>query len=361
MALWKAVGRLAHMPPLLTSSLLSPMYKPKGDPTLPTNHRPVSLTTAYRRMIAKDLNIELQRAYAPAHCQWCFRRGSNTECAIAYAVNQRRRLIPRTALLDLRKAYDLVPRHILQQMLDARLPSNLSTMLRPLLAPMTLTTLFQRTTATVRTLAGTPQSCPPSPTLFNIFMYSYLEVINTRPCVLRASSFVDDALLLAKTLANMQDGLEQLTRWAEQTYMQWAVSKSCGIRLPGRVTLAGEDLPQKEEDIYLGISLGHRSVTDSKLLSRVAAGRAMLSKLRRCIQRWKTTTQQRRRLVNTFVYSIMDYLLYMEPLTEQVARRASSLDAQCISFTMGMPVQERHQERTSFVARLLPLRDTKAN
>lgn len=356
MALWRAIGRLTHVPSLLTSSLLSPIYKRKGDPALPTNHRPVSLTTAYRRMIATALNIELEKSYKPGYGQWGFRRGSNTECAVAYVVNQRRQNLPLTALLDLRKAYDLVPRDILQQMLDSRLPSGLSTTLRPLLAPMTLRTKLQRTQSTVRTLAGTPQGCPLSPNLFNLFMDSYLESMNTAPSQLRSSAFVDDVLLIAKTIPALQDGLNRSAQWAVDMRMQWAVSKSCGIQLPEHVTLAGEELPDKREEVYLGISLNRNAVTDSKLLSRIAAGQAMLGKLRGLIKGRPTTTQLRRMLVKTFVFSITDYLLYMQPLTERVTRRAAHLDRQCTGFTLGMNIDERLQERASYLARLLPIR-----
>lgn len=216
---------------------------------------------------------------------------------MAYVVNLLRRSLPLTALLDLRKAYDLVPRDILQEMLQARLPSGLSIMLRPLLSPMRLRITFQRTLATVRTLAVTPQGCLlPSPTLVNLFIGSYLQSINTQPANLMASAFLDDMLLMGHTLSDMQHGPNRSCTWADDVRMQWAVAKSCGIQLPGRLNINGEELPHKHEEVYLGISLSREGVTNKKLLARLSAGEEMLSKLGFLVQRWRTTTQQRRML-----------------------------------------------------------------
>lgn len=49
---WRSVGRIAQMPPLLPSSVRVRIYKRKGDAALPKNHRPVSNTSDNRRLIA---------------------------------------------------------------------------------------------------------------------------------------------------------------------------------------------------------------------------------------------------------------------------------------------------------------------
>lgn len=103
LALWRAVGRISDVPPLLTSSLLSLIYNRKGDPSFPTNYRPMSLPTSYRRLIETALNLELRKAYETAHGKWGFQPGSNTECAIAYVIKQRWHSLPLKALLDVRK------------------------------------------------------------------------------------------------------------------------------------------------------------------------------------------------------------------------------------------------------------------
>lgn len=102
--LWRAVGRIAHVPTLLRSGLLSPIYKQKGDKSLPTNNRPVCLTTSYRRLISTALTQEVKKYYRHScRNQWGFQDGTNTECVIAFATNELRRRLPPAAILDLKK------------------------------------------------------------------------------------------------------------------------------------------------------------------------------------------------------------------------------------------------------------------
>lgn len=354
-ALWAAVGRLASVPPILRSTTISPIYKGSGDPSQPTNNRPVSLTTAFRRAIASAINDSLQREYTPLREQWGFITGTNTECAIAFAVSQLRHKLPRAALLDIKKAYDMVPRDILQRLADDKLPPELSIMIRPLLAPMRLQTKGQRSTHSVCTLAGVPQGCPPSPTLFNIFMDTYIKHMNTAPDRSLVTLFADDVKLLARTLANMQTALDMSTSWADEHGMEWSVQKSCIIGLRTSMKLNGQQLQQKEEDIYLGVSMGPRGVTDTKLLQRLHAATNMLATLRRVTRTWKTTLRQRRALVKTYVLSIVDYLLYLQPMTSAVKHKAEQLENQCLTYVLATRVRQHQQKRASFLARLAPI------
>lgn len=193
MSIWSAVGRLAFVPSLLRRGTLSPIYKNKGDASLPTNNRPICLISVFRKLIAAALTIEICRAYpAPDDMQWGFRKGCGTECAVAFAVNSIRRRLPLVVLLDLKKAYDMVPRVKLHQTLESRLPSNLANSVRPLLGPMLLKTRYQRNSDALVTLSGVPQGDTSSPVLFNLFMDTYLRCTNTSPTQVTALLFVDD-------------------------------------------------------------------------------------------------------------------------------------------------------------------------
>lgn len=354
-ALWTAVGRVASVPPILRSTLISPIYKGSGDPSQPTNNRPVSLTTAFRRAIATAINDKLDHAYTPLREQWGFLKGSNTECAIAFAVGQLRRKLPKAALFDIRKAYDVVPRAILQRLVDEKLPPELSLMTRPLLAPMRLQTKGQRSTHSVCTLAGVPQGCPPSPTLFNLYMDTYIEHMNKTPDRSVATLFADDVKLLASTLVHMQNALDMSSAWAHEYKMEWSVHKSCTIQLPTTMHLNGKLLKQKQEEIYLGVSLGRRGVTDTKLLDRLNAATNMLATLRRITRTWQTTLRQRRTLVKTYVISLIDYLLYLQPMTTAVKMKSTHLEKECLIYILGSRVKEHQQRRASLLARLPPL------
>lgn len=63
LALWRAVGRTAHMPALLRDGIIVPIYKQKGDPALSTNRQPVCPTSAFRRLIGTSLTHDLTQVY----------------------------------------------------------------------------------------------------------------------------------------------------------------------------------------------------------------------------------------------------------------------------------------------------------
>lgn len=355
--LWRAVGRTASIPPLLRSGLLVPIYKGKGDPEEPSNNRPVNLTPAFRRLISTALVLELQKHYKESvEHQWGFQTRTNTECAVTFAVNNLRKRLPYAVLLDLRKAFDCVPRHTLQMMVDQRLPTGLSNMFRPLLWPMRLKTKHQKASRSILTLAGVPQGDPPSPQLFNIFMDSFLTRINTSPTKGIASLFVDDVLLLARAGAEMQQLLNTSISWSDEVGMEWTIHKSCGINLPFTLSLKGDALPNRNHATYLGVSLGPHGVTDDKLRERIQAAHHKLRKLRRITGPWKTTLRQRRLFVKTFVFSLCDYLLFVQPLTQKALQDAAQLEAGCLKYILGMNLTQQQLPRATTLCKLLPIR-----
>lgn len=144
MELWNATRIIVHVPSLIRSGLLVPVYKRKGDPSLPTNHIPICLISSFRKLICTTLTLELLKVYPHSEPnQWGFQSWTNTKCAVAFAVNTLRASLPREAVLDLWKAYDFVPRQRLQTMLYDRL----SVMFRPLLRPIQLQTKQQKSSA----------------------------------------------------------------------------------------------------------------------------------------------------------------------------------------------------------------------
>lgn len=125
-------------------------------------------------------------------------------------------------------------------------------MIRPLFWPMRLRTKHQTLDTTVLTRAGMPQGDPSSPILFNLFMDSYIQRINTKPQREVVSLFVDDVLMMAKSLPGMQKVLSESEAWALSVCMQWAVEKSFGVQIPGTMILARKTLQAKPHVEYHG-------------------------------------------------------------------------------------------------------------
>lgn len=245
--LWRAVGRLSSVPPLLRSGLLVPIYKENGDPAVPQNNRPITLTHAFRILISTLLVMELRKHYRESlENKWGFQDRTNTECAIIFAVNKLRTNLRYAALLDLNKAFDCVPRHTLQKMVDKQLQIGLSNMIRPLLWPMRLKTKNQKSRNSILTLAGVPQGDHPSPQFFDIFMDSLLRLSNNHPDRALASLFVNDVLLLGRAQNQLQDLVNIAEEWADDVNMEWTITKSCGLKLPFRLSMGGHDLPDDQ-------------------------------------------------------------------------------------------------------------------
>lgn len=352
-ALWKAVGRLGSVPSLLSCGLLSPIFKNDGDPAEPSNNRPICLISVFRKVVGAALIPKVVKHYEPSRFQWGHRSKSGTECAVMFAIHQLRHGLPCAALLDLRKAYDMVPRRKLMRLIEHRLPLNLARTFSALLWPMKLRTKGQKANENLKTTAGVPQGDPTSPLLFAIFMDSYLFITNSRPESALSSLFVDDVLALARDLADLQTLLTESETWARKHDMVWSVAKSFGLDLPRPVQLDGQRLEDKIEAAYLGVTINKRNVTDTRLILRIAAAKKILHKIRRLTHNWPTTVSQRRMFIKTFVLPVCDYLLCVHPLTSEVRDRADELDRFCINYTLRSTVRPTQKVRGLCLARLM--------
>lgn len=99
--------------------MFAPVHK-KGDLDVPANYRPINLLSVLRRIIPRALPVQVEKEYAPYRNQWGFRKGSNTETAVPYAVNNHRKTYEAIASLDLKQAHDVVPRHLLMGLIRNR-------------------------------------------------------------------------------------------------------------------------------------------------------------------------------------------------------------------------------------------------
>ncbi len=113
--LWKAVGGVQYVPRLLRSGTVVPIHK-SDDPGDPANYRPITLLSAIRRTISKAVCIGASRIYEHQSRQYGFQVGSNTDVAIMRTANLFKKGYKNAAALDLRKAYDTVPRGVLPRL-----------------------------------------------------------------------------------------------------------------------------------------------------------------------------------------------------------------------------------------------------
>lgn len=137
--------------------------------------------------------------------------------------------------------------------------------------------------------------------------------------------------------------------------MSWSISKSCGLSLPDPVLFKKERLSLNTKACYLRVTLGTKGVVDDLLLTRPCAARKLLMQLRSTKKKWNLPTEVRWRFMKTFVFSIMDFASYSQPFSECVDLLGKSIDQQCPTFVMGMPVNSKHANSARRTLKLLTL------
>ena len=262
------------------------------------------------------------------------------------------------ALLDLYKAFDMVPRHILQDMIDKALPLQLAAQTRPLLYPMSVRTIGQKSKSSLRTIAGVPQGDPPSALVFLIFMNSFLLRLNIPPSIDgTASAFVDDAILFARTAHALQNLLDAAHNWSAAHKMKWAIPKCLLICDDNHgLHLNSNPLSTASEAPYLGVAINHTGVTDKSLLDRIRKAHITLSIIIDATKSLRHSARQRRLIIKTFVFSIMDYILYLQPITPAVLKAATALESRACSFILGYNAPTGNHTKAITLCRILPLK-----
>lgn len=96
------------MPAFQRSALIAPAYEMEGDPSTPSNNSLMCIVSVFRKL-AYCLTEEIDKFYQPKYLYWSHKTGMGTECVVAFAAINLSKNVHRAVLLDLNKAYDLVP------------------------------------------------------------------------------------------------------------------------------------------------------------------------------------------------------------------------------------------------------------
>ena len=323
--IWRTVGRLQYLPKLLKTGFLAPIYK-SGDLSIPSNYRPIALLSTIRRVISKALTIQASRQYSFSFHQFGFQPKSNTEIAVARVINDLP-TFPKAASLDLQKAYDRVPRQILAKLVSERIPG-LSAMVHALLSLSVFRTKGQISDTPVAIYTGVPQGDPFSPFLFNMFMDTYIEFTTTIPNSMgHPTCFADDVFLQARDEPALQSLLDKSTEWAEENGMTWNPQKSHLLgQMTQEINLTGSPLQSQSEIVYLGISLSESGTTDTQLLKRLKQAQISVKTLTTVLRHTAIDVRQRRSIIFSFLLSLFEYLLLLQPLTNEVRDRFHKIE-----------------------------------
>lgn len=339
--LWRKCGEIGYTPKLWRRATVVPVFK-KGEQDDPGNYRPISLLSHVRKVVEKAIDRGIRRVYRFHHLQLGFRPCVGTDVAVVRTVASMQEESPWAAVLDLKAAYDTVPKHRVQQRCDAKLPGALAGMVSHVIAPIQVSTVGDPGEETYWLQKGVPQGGAVSPTLFNIFIDTLAEglgnsvVKDERP----GGLWADDVIVLGADEATLQRRLDICSGWAEENEMTWntKIGKSQVLEGPREASfyLAGTKLSNTQEARYLGVSVKQGSVTEEHLVARIRAAQGRLQQLAIIgFNRSGYPPELSIRVFKGLVRPMFEYALPLTPIGPAALIAYNSLEAQLLRQTFG--------------------------
>lgn len=89
--------------------------------------------------------------------------------------------------------------------------------------------------------------------------------------------------------------------------------------------MGGQRRANSPEVDILGTSFTATSITKRRLLERFQSANANVHRIRRSLKSWHATYRQRRFIEQTFYFSLVDYVTYLQPATEAIRQASISV------------------------------------
>ena len=351
-AFWTKCSTLGYLIRDWRTAIMVPIHKrgPKSDPA---NHRPIALLSHGRQMLSAAIGKFIQEQYEFHPTQLGFREHTGTETAIVRHAYNYTQGLKYTAVLDLKSAYDRVPRDILMARVRQKLPRQTADMIALELQPMTIVTKGDPTGTSAHVSIGVPQGGKSSPPLYNIQQDTYAEQMdeakakwNSDPSTkeeVEISLFADDVKVQSASAKGLQMALDVSTAWAEDMKATWSVSK-CHIlepetvSEPGKYVLAGKEVDVAESAEYLGVTLKHGRIDATRNILRVRAAMNRLNMLKAIgVNRKRVPSAQLVAICRTFVYPMADYATHLIPFGKrnELFAQLEVLDYRVVEYCLG--------------------------
>ena len=311
-------------------AIIIPIYK-KDDPADVANYRPIALTCTMRRIYERIILIELEEYIERLEdSQGGFRKHRSTlhqvMCLHEICVAN-----PKAThvFLDLKAAYDLVPRNILWRILlnHFQLPADLVRRLQNLFDHnQSIVRIRNQESLPIHNQRGLLQGSSLSPVLFNFFINDLLLRLNNGPKIstnrvlTNNLFFADDGALHAKSIQDMRFLLEICETWARENQMIFSIPKCAFIHsVPTHLLFEGSPIPQVDSFRYLGIHIKQSGIDfDATMFERTQKTQrviGMLSSLGFNLTGWAPLAN--RRIYKSFIRPVMEYGLALRPLDKQ--------------------------------------------
>ena len=241
--LFNIIWQNHNFPTSWREAIVIPIPKEGKDRSVPSNYRPISLTSCVCKLLERMINrrlvwqLESRHLITPIQCGFRKHRSTldhlvtlSTDISTAFALRQHLIAI----FFDIDKAYDSTWRHgILRTLYQWGFRGHLPIFIRNLLSNRSFRVRIGSTLSRKHPLEnGVPQGSILSVTLFAIAINGIASVVREP---VKASLFVDDfAIYCSSTNINMsqrqlQLALNRLNEWGENTGFKFSPTKSRGM------------------------------------------------------------------------------------------------------------------------------------
>lgn len=370
-AFWKCCGELKYMLNDWSRAILVPIYK-TGERADPQSYRPIALLSHVRKVVEATIAKIIRRQYTFRDSQLGFRHGTGTETALVRHISNSRQL-KETAVLDLKGAYDSVPRNRLCQTLKNRVDHNTLNMINLTLQTVNIKTQGDESGHEGQVSKGVCQGSPLSPTLFNVYMDTFEEWLighlQTSGQDIRGlrekwnvTLFADDVKLQAQNPALLQQLLVAATEWAEAYGMTWSIRKCAILKRSDNTTeqkqeMNGEELELRSEAKYLGISATANGTGSGTNIKRLRAASRLLQMMKRKgLHSGTTPTNTILKIWQTYVLPKCTYGVHLVPLDEDMKKEWNMTEQTLMVMAMGC-FSPRTRKRLRQIGNILSLEE----
>ena len=257
-------------------ALVSPLFK-KGDRSIPSNYRPISLTSICCKLLEHIIHSHAMK-HLDQHnilndAQHGFRKNRSTESQLILTCNEHAKALNSgeqrdSILLDFSKAFDKVPhKRLLSKLKHYGIRGKILDWIQDFLRDREQSVVVEgETSSPIGVTSGVPQGSVIGPLLFLLY-------INDLPDSVEHSSsslFADDSMISRNVKSEedaqlLQDDLNKLQEWENRWMMQFNPDK-CEVltvtneRKPTQFdyTIHGQTLQKVKNSKYLGLSIDRK-------------------------------------------------------------------------------------------------------
>ena len=227
--------RQGKVPSLWKRAIVIPLHK-KGIRSMPSNYRPVSMTSVFSRLLesilSRKITDHLTRNNLLSRMQHGFmkRRNTSTNQLLMLDVltqNFDKNIQTDLILLDFSKAFDVVPHTKLFSVLHCYgIEGRVVHWIKNLLYSRTQQTLVDgRLSESCNVLSGVPQGSVIGPLLFNVYLNNLLQKLEILPDV-KFFAFADDIKILSNKYEQLEKALQVVDEWCNIFKLKLNPSKS---------------------------------------------------------------------------------------------------------------------------------------